>query len=110
MFWTKKDGKFYDSNNKVVKKDNPKAKSGVIKKVAKEALNKTKNLFFGSESEINSLNGTDNSGSSNNENKHHNSSIDHNEPPSPDTKESITENSPTSKSIQSQIESIEAKD
>ena len=71
---------------------------GVVKKAAKKALNKTRNLFSGSEPEIDSLNGTDDSGPNNNNTKHHNSSIDHNEPPSSDTKESITENSSTSKS------------
>jgi len=71
---------------------------GVVKKAAKKVLNKTRNLFSGSEPEIDSLNGTDDSGPNNNNTKHHNSSIDHNEPPSSDTKESITENSSTSKS------------
>ena len=104
QFYAERDGKFYDSNYKVVKKDNPKAKSGVVKRAWDSTWDK---LSGEKSSQVNSGDALKESSSSSNHDQDYKTknpkpginedSFDHDELPSSDSKESITENSLTSK-------------
>ncbi len=116
---TEENGKFYDSNNEVMKKDNPKARSGVVKREFDGLTETLKNTFSG-DSVNETLKRTEkdsnphkenktNSGASYSDETKNNDIFKQNETPLGDlSTDSISKNTPSSKSIQVEIDKVEA--